>query len=49
LKYEVWKGMDLIDDEDSPNMELIYEIGVVKSKVPIKEEYIPKPTFSVSY
>jgi hypothetical protein len=46
MKYG--KEQDLIDDEDSLEMELIYAIGVMKSKVPIKEEYIPTPTFSVS-
>jgi hypothetical protein len=47
LKYEVRKGADLIDDEESPEIVLIYVIGVVKGKVPIKEECIPKPTFSI--
>jgi hypothetical protein len=41
--------MDLNDDEDSLEMELIYEIGVEKLKVTIKEEYIITPTFSFSY
>jgi hypothetical protein len=40
---------DLINDKDSSKMSLIYAIDVVKSKVPIKEEYIPMPTFSFSY
>jgi len=40
--------MNLIDDEGSSMKTLIYEIGATKSKVPIKEEYIPTPTFLVS-
>jgi hypothetical protein len=40
--------MNLNDDEDSSEMVLMYEIGVEKLKVPIKEEYILTPTFSVS-
>jgi hypothetical protein len=47
LRYEVWKGTDLNDDEDSPYMALMYEIGVDKLKVPIKGEYIPTPMFPI--
>jgi hypothetical protein len=49
LKYKVQKGTSLIDDEDSLEMAWIWWIGAMKSKLPIKEEYIPTPTFLVSY
>jgi hypothetical protein len=41
--------MDLIDDQDSQEMALMYKFGAMKARVPIKEEYILTPTFLVVY
>jgi hypothetical protein len=47
LKYEVWKGTNLSDEADLLDMAYIWWTGAMKSKVPIRDEYISTLIFSV--
>ena len=46
-KCKMQNGIELNNDDSLPRLEPIVRIGVELLKVPIKNKYIPTPTFSV--